>query len=899
MRKGYFMSSNKVFRKDIEVLKGKTKDRFMGIYRENLHPSSSFDVPTFLNKSASQYAYEHPENCEVLLISKKIWGKPMIQDAIGVLYRSLSNQSKDNENADYRSRIGVCSDLSGSLSIGHYNYNPTPFSCIPSVKYQSDTGHLGYRLEFKETSLSSQTNHIVEAYDTLKKKGKKSYKYAITDECLLLTENLKSFKGIEEFCQNYEDYIAVINLGVMTKESFNYHLENDAISHFVDNDYKVYLSKEVYNELIPIREYNADYAWKMTSPLHFLNCISNLPFLRLLCGCLGHLFQGIEEDSKYQNIVSTDKLHTLSNLYEITRNRLKGSSNFYYSVGKGDSLDDFSRITLRLVTCFNEKKENGKLKSFIYFTDVTIEKKNVPTVDKKSVKVNPVVSFSKPIIKEIPNFSECDDDTIEDFIRDYFTKYPVISYGLRGIFQTALKKLNRDCISGCNVERTVYYLDLDDILNSFSMEKNEKLNKEYSKKRDNAPFYFESSCVDMGSIIPEEFLKGSPIRATASELSKDLKILYNNIQKYKGKNNLKENDAISLLPLLYILYTSVSLLTAKGIAYDTLSRIDFYYPPILKVPNGDYNYSDLITQYCESGLLMGINVGEEAKKNGYKDYYYMPYDMLEGMDNILLGVNDEVTPKSDGSFDFHNFGVSLDNFNTDKPTLVSSEDDVDLSLKEVLEDAKDSFNDTLSDATCSFCDAIAEQGAEHGDRNPKGYFYVDEGGPVDKKEMKSKNIVVDVEDKEISTAELAALSEPEGQPRVDYSMDKDVGFGESVEAPDLKEELSKLNFDFNAMKDKDEPDDIDAVEDVALECAEEVEDKIEETFLPDNSEEMTSTDTSFISDLLNKDNGFTENQILLLVKKKVISIEDMQSYLISKIQNIKDISMLLKLLKEL
>lgn len=220
-------------------------------------------------------------------------------------------------------------------------------------------------------------------------------------------------------------------------------------------------------------------------------------------------------------------------------------------------------------------------------------------------------------------------------------------------------------------------------------------------------------------------------------------------------------------------------------------------------------------------------------------------------------------------------------------------------MKEVLEDAKDSFNDTLSDATCSFCDAIAEQGAEHGDRNPKGYFYVDEGGPVDKKEMKSKNIVVDVEDKEISTAELAALSEPEGQPRVDYSMDKDVGFGESVEAPDLKEELSKLNFDFNAMKDKDEPDDIDAVEDVALECAEEVEDKIEETFLPDNSEEMTSTDTSFISDLLNKDNGFTENQILLLVKKKVISIEDMQSYLISKIQNIKDISMLLKLLKEL
>lgn len=902
------MASVRTFKKDIEILSGKKKDDFMELYRDNLAPCTAPDYksPTFLNKASSQYAYDHPECCEILLVSKNIFKRSEIMDIMNVLGNSLESQKSDNENSDYRKQKGLISDLIGSLFIGHFNYNPTPFSCIEGVKYQSDTGHLNYRLEFKLTSLSAPTNHIVEAYDTFKGSDKREYKFAITDECLLLSEELSAFKGVEKFCSNAEDYIAVLNLGVMTKESYNHHLKSNHFTPFSGNDYKAYLSKEVYNELIPIRTYNTDYIWKMTSPLHFVNCIGNLSFMRLLCGCLGHLFQGIENDPMYNNIISPETLKSLPNLYEITRNRLKGSSNFYYSVGKGDSFDTRSTITLRLLTSYNDKLNNDSKKSYIYFTDVTITKENVPEADKKSVKVKPTVTFSTPIIKEIPNFSICDDDTIEDFIRDNFSTYPVIGYGIRGLFALALKKLNRDCISGQNVERTVYYLDLDDILTAFSMNENEKLNKK-CRKNTNTPFYFDNSCVDMINVFSDSLLKGSPIRTTRSELRSELQNLQNNIYRYLGENKLDNRHIISLLPLLYIFYISVSLLTSKGLVSEVLKRISFYYPTILKSPNGDFDYNELINYYCTTGLMQDIEEGAKAEKNKYKDYMYFPSDLMDDISDIKfeddndLGDISDISKSNNSSsvFDSNLFGLSVEDFECG--LTVEIPNDLSISFEEVLETAKDSFNDavddsfgepvgdTLSQSTLDFCDKIAAQGSEMsvpGVGSSLSFNPFDRtGGPVDLKEMKSSSILEEPDMKKVTEAELSTHADPIGTPSVDFSMDDEIGFGASSNIPNLLEEMKK--WDTSA----EEIEDICDVEDtVGI-------DEIDENSFISNEDVGQSLDTDyFIQSLLSKENGFTDKQIRLFVKSGIVSKQNIKDFIIDKLNKTDDMTILLAIL---
>ena len=98
-----------------------------------------------------------------------------------------------------------------------------------------------------------------------------------------------------------------------------------------------------------------------------------------------------------------------------------------------------------------------------------------------------------------------------------------------------------------------------------------------------------------------------------------------------------------------------------------------------------------------------------------------------------------------------------------------------------------------------FCEKVALQPDKT--RLEFGILCDTDGGPVDIKEMKGINILEIDDTCKVSEAELSTYAEPEGVPRVDFSMDDEIGFGASSDIPNLAEELSKWTSDAEEIED--------------------------------------------------------------------------------------------------
>ena len=844
---------------------------------------SIYSMPIFKENAKIRHFLDNPSNCSVLFVNKSVFKD--VKPVIYAFEKSLRNKEKDNSNSEYRAAMGIISEYLLNKKLGCLSINTTSHSYSDAVKYPCDTGHFMGRLEVKSSHLSSPSSHQKQGYGSVK--GNRYILHATTDECIVSIESLKEIRGIEKYYSNFEDYYLVIFHGVMTTNSFNYHMNKGNCSPARNsNDKKVEICDDIYKELISIDEYIFKYLYRMTSPLHLLNCVNNSNYVRLFNTVFSFFFKSLHTpysvlcieplmNNKGKLLTSMDKLYD----YSYDRYR-RNASHFKF----------YNSITIRFACPHRSLKHSPNISDKIRFIDMEIS--IVDDKNEKSGKKIGKVDIKSRFTRDMPNFNDCDEDTIENFIRDNFTKYPVIGYGLRGIFGLALKNHNRNCISGENVQHTAYYMDIDDMLNVFSISDNDALNKSYREVQLDTPFFYDWRCFGMLEMIPDSVLK-SCLKMDKKDVMDDLEVLVSNIENITGtiSSNLSNSvlndiEFLKLVPLFYIFYLLTHIFSSRSLPNNLKHTLNCYNPTYLLSPKGLYDYNNEINNYVKTGFLEDL---KDVLYDGVNivEYNYVPIQKVTEEDNqfedVVFGEISDVLNAVDEDLNVEDISKIVDN---------AFEENLDKAADKALGDASQKFINHMENEMCEFSSKLSQTSVD-----------LSQSGPVDSYPIKSENIfALPAEDINISIDDLDLLgtvSENE-KPNVDIDIEKpiveSIPESFSVDSPaESSENVSSVmpdmptfgEFNHNGFGEDAEsplgagqPNNMVSFGDI-------------DNFL----KEKAPVSHSVLYDFFDKEFNFSDSQVRAYLTRNYVSIEDFREMLSKKILDVKDMTSLIEIFR--
>lgn len=792
-------------------------------------------IAPILNENVKIRDYlKHSSRCKCFFVDKEAFKD--LESFIHSLSEGIKNQKTDNENSEYRAAIGLIPEFLSNYVLGCKSINATPHSYSESVKYQLDSGHFMGRLETKGSKLTSVTGHQKNGYRF--SKGELVFSPANTDEIIVSIESLTNIPGIDEYYSNCSDYVLVIFHGVMTTNSFNHHVKNGnctPVKH--ENSKKVYLCENIYKELIGVDEYISKYLYRMSSPLHILNGIGNKNFLRLMNTYLYYFFKSLHIPYTVSSIeplmgINNELIKSLEELYKSSYDRFRKSSTSFR----------LYQSTIIRFACPYKEMGNLNMKNKISFIDIEISKTNKKPEGRAVIK--------SMFEKEIPDFSNCDEDTVENFIRDNFTKYPIVGYGIRGIFGEALKNYSRNCIDGKTVQHTVCFLDLDDMLNVFSVYNNDILTKKYKETQLDSFYFYDWTCMDMLNVIPNSILEDC-LKLTKKEIMEDMKHLVNNITRILSNggisaDNTDSKDILRIVPLFYMFYLLTHIFTSSKFPKEFKNSLDLYNPSYILEPNGLYDYSKDIDNYVKTGMLPLITF----EKENVVSYNYKP--------SKVYHIDDKITTKKN------------------KSEEIKEKLDALAEKQKENEDVK-----PFGEGSQEFIGHMDKQEYEYSSfRDPSSpdLSHLHQTGPVDAYDMKSEDVYnTPVEDADISVEALDSLRKCDDEKAVEYidmpdseKQSEQISFGENVENPiGVGEMVNEVKeFDVNSMGEEENQTNISTVQ---------------------------SSNNPYLNDFFDKELAFTEAQIRVYMQRNAVTLEEFRGEISKKILEMKDLPSLFQI----
>lgn len=802
-------------------------------------------IAPILNENVKIRDYlKHSSRCKCFFVNKETFKS--LEPFIHSLSEGIKNQKLDNENSEYRATMGLIPEFLSNYVLGCKSINATPHSYSESVKYQLDSGHFMGRLETKGSKLTTATAHQKVGYCL--SKGELIFSPANTDEIIVSIESLVDIPGISEYYSNCSDYILVIFHGVMTTNSFNHHVKNGHCKSVNnENTKKVYLCENIYKELIGIDEYISKYLYRMTSPLHILNSVGNKNFLRLMNTSLYYFFKSLHIPYTVSSIEplvgqNGELLKSLEELYKSSYDRFRKSSTSFR----------LYQSTIIRFACPYKAIGNLSVKNKICFMDIEISK-----INKKPEGHVVVKSIFE---REIPDFSNCDDDTVENFIRDNFTKYPIVGYGIRGIFGEVLKNYSRNCIDGKTVQHTVCFLDLDDMLNVFSIYNNDILVQKYKEKELDNFYFYDWTCIDMLNIIPDSVLVDC-LKLTKKEIKDDMKYLVNNITRILSNggisaDNTDGKDILRIVPLFYMFYLLTHIFTSSKFSKEFKNNLDLYNPSYILESNGLYDYSKDIDNYVKTGMLPLIIF----EKENVVSYNYKS--------SKVYHIDDKITTKKN------------------KSEVIKEKLDALAEKQKEDEDVK-----PFGEGSQMFIGHMDKQEYEYSsfkDPTSPDLSHLHQAGPVDAYDMKSEDVYnTPVEDADISEDALNNLRKCDEEKKVEYidmstsddKQEKQTSFGENVENPiGVGEMMNEVKeFDLSSSDNSTNEGEEDTQIDVLI------------------NQSVESSNNLYLNDFFDKELAFTETQIRVYLQRNVVSLDEFKGELSKKVLEMEDLTSLFQI----
>lgn len=593
-----------------KIIEGEELERLISeVKREKDSNFSSFHTEHFI---------KNYNNCFVFLTHNKFFNG--IERQIKSYGDNIEQQSDDNQNGVNRARTGYYGEYILNMLLGQPSLNIDTYSSLSVVKSQSDTGHLNCRLECKTRHLYSSKSHLVF-------KDSENFPHNC-DECLISIEKVTNFNELLKYKNDYS-YLVVVH-GILEYEILKYYQNQCQI--FEPKSKKICLCKEIYDNLIPIGDYFYNDFPHMVSLYHFLNATYDYAYVDLmnLCICLylQKYFKFFKDKDGLDLRIYTDIKDNYRLVYKRYLNFLRDNS-------LENKYPDCENRNYNIKGLF---PTNGNKYSFYNFS-LHIDSK----IKKSSLKVIRTEDLDFSFI----NNKKCSEGVVEDFLyENNIFKFPLMGYGIRGIFGKIQKGYLRPLNNNGENEKTCCFMDFFDIISAIfpHIISDSSETSTYPKQFINTDLKYNWECRDLLNNIIQDIWKDIKSQENSNynglelqDIYKDYNILISNIKHELENNKLSEveKENIKIIPLFFILNRMLMMLPFYSDLINMneteCDRVYDYLPNRFITPDGLIIYGDCIKDFlCKERMP---NIILDYKSNGKPRIGKKIVEMLEKKDN--------------------------------------------------------------------------------------------------------------------------------------------------------------------------------------------------------------------------------------------------------------------------
>lgn len=535
------------------------------------------------------------------------------------------------------------------LSDYKWTINGVPFSYYKNGFNQSDMGHLNLNLEVKSSGLFSERGFAVES------------KHGFSNELLVVRCVLRELSNFNITTFNDLDGVTELYfvLGVLPA-SVQFKYITDTTECMPEHPSKKYLPLECYSNIVPLDLYDIS---ESTTPIHLLNIVNNEQLRNQMSVLLFELMGKLKIDGlKFLKTPTNTTLPT----YVKCKERLKSRNNF-------NSLSVIDIKKIRILQNFQILNSSDKLYfNLFYLTDEGIEYRRELSFDPHT-------------------------ENGEDFLHENgLSNCILIGSGVRSLIeliQKGCKNTNKE------IEKTCLILDESDLADIIDADYSMSIKRDFLKAIRVGDGYKKidwfQSLLTLTLLHVDKNLSDSNCSfiTDMGVLVKNLGSYYTEINKRcSSEPELKKNlKLIHVLPLLYSIGYSISLLCSRSLSSQFRPIINQRFPSIIVTKDSYYSYNRDLGVYSTNGIFPNLNIYVEPP-------FKINKEDLMGSDGIVFDENSLTQLGSGSSIPNESEGSNLIS------DVVSSDIDVSDSVENsdnseiVGSDSSDGvFNDSLKD----------------------------------------------------------------------------------------------------------------------------------------------------------------------------------------------------------
>lgn len=495
----------------------------------------------------------------------------------------------DSHNVDNKDTYGYRTNALRAEVIGNYavlekqksllpeykwTVNGIPFSYYKNGFNQSDMGHFNLNLEVKSSGLFSKRGFIVES------------KHGFSNELLIVRCSLKELSEYNITVFDDLDRLTEIYfvLGVLSASTQSKYIteETEGLSNHKS---KKLIPQECYSNIVPLSNYNIS---ESTTPIHLLNIVNNEQLRNQLSVILLEIMGKLKIDGL--NALKTPTNNILPTISKCKQN-LKGRKTF-----NDTSVIDIKKI--KILQNFQVKNVSEKMFfNLFYLTNKGIE-------HRKELSFDPNVENGEDFLHE-NGLSNC----------------ILIGSGVRSLIELIQKNCKN---TNKEIEKTCLILDESDIADIIDTEYSMSIKSEFLKAIRVGDGYKKIDWTQsLLSLTLFNFLKSeNGFESSEYSFKRDMAYLVRNVGTYLSEISKNKDLAIKIdvkksckvarvLPLLYSIGYSISLLCSKMLNAQFKPIINQRFPSIIVTKDSYYSYNRDLGIYSLKGVFPSLDIYTE------------------------------------------------------------------------------------------------------------------------------------------------------------------------------------------------------------------------------------------------------------------------------------------------
>lgn len=604
----------------------------------------------------------------------------------------------DSHNMDNKDTYGYRTNALRAEVIGNYailekqksllseykwTVNGIPFSYYKNGFNQSDMGHFNLNLEVKSSGLFSKRGFVVES------------KHGFSNELLIVRCSLKELSEYNITVFDDLDRLTEIYfvLGVLSASTQSKYIteETEGLSNHKS---KKLIPQECYSNIVSLSSYDIS---ESTTPIHLLNIVNNEQLRNQLSVILLEMMGKLKIDGL--NALKTPTNNILPTISKCKQN-LKGRKTF-----NDTSVIDIKKI--KILQNFQVKNVSEKMFFNLFY------------LTNKGIAYRKELSFD-------PNVENGEDFLHENGLSNCI----LIGSGVRSLIELIQKNCKN---TNKEIEKTCLILDESDLADIIDTEYSMSIKSEFLKTIRVGDIYKKIDWTQsLLSLTLFNFLKSeNSFESSEYSFKRDMACLVRNVGSYlseisKNKDlatkiDVKKSCKVArVLPLLYSIGYSISLLCSKMLNAQFKPVINQRFPSIIVTKDSYYSYNRDLGVYSLKGVFPSLDIYTEPPFLINKedllgaDGFLFDENSLKGIEKVLDNSNNADRVKSS---DCECISDSMNNSESshilsDENSAVNTQISVENNQSDLWENVGDSFSNLAAKEMDKFLSENSVNSAE-------------------------------------------------------------------------------------------------------------------------------------------------------------------------------------------